>query len=97
MAWYPDARTARQPPQFQQDKERYAAGSRSPPMSDTRLGALRTRAYQLADTGRYSDWESLAQELQREGASGDVHRLGEDGLFKIMIGSRLKAARQRRR
>jgi hypothetical protein len=66
--------------------------------SENRLAALRTRAYQLADTGRYRDWEGLAVALQHEGAPSDLlARLGDDGLFAIMIGSRLKAARERRR
>lgn len=66
--------------------------------SENHLAALRTRAYQLADTGRYRDWDELSGALNGEGAPMDmVQRLGEDGLFKIMIGSRLKTARERRR
>jgi hypothetical protein len=102
MAFGPDARTAAPPSLFRADcvsKGTLRAKRRSTLMpNDDRLAALRTRAYQLADAGRYSDWETLAFALAKEGALTDaLQRLGDDGLFKIMIGSRLKSAQQTRR
>jgi hypothetical protein len=57
------------------------------------LTPLRTRAYQLADTGRYADWDSIAAALMDEGAIPViVRRAGDDALFKIMLANRIKAA-----
>jgi hypothetical protein len=64
--------------------------------TENRLAALRTRAYQLADTGRYRDWDNLSAALNAEGAPLDLlQRLGDDGVFRIMIASRLKRERRR--
>ena len=58
------------------------------------LAALRTRAFELADTGRYSDWASLSADLVEEGAADViVRRLTHDGLFQIMLSARLSTSR----
>lgn len=58
------------------------------------LAALRTRAFELADTGRYTDWASLSSDLVDEGAADViVRRLTHDGLFQIMLNARLSTAR----
>ncbi|MGD9967169.1 MAG: hypothetical protein AB7T59_11655 [Hyphomonadaceae bacterium] len=60
------------------------------PEKDDPLAALRTRAYELADTGRYGDWASLSAHLVDEGAPDViVRRLTHDALFQIMLRSRL--------
>lgn len=64
------------------------------PDQDDPLAALRTRAYQLADTGRYHDWASLSADLVEEGAPDViVRRLTTDGLFQIMLKNRMSSAR----
>lgn len=64
------------------------------PAKDDPLAALRTRAYQLADTGRYGDWAALSAELVEEGAPEViVRRLTHDALFQIMLKNRMNAAR----
>jgi hypothetical protein len=61
---------------------------------DDPLAGLRNRAYQLADTGRYTDWASLSADLVEEGAPDViVRRLTHDALFQIILKNRLKAAR----
>lgn len=65
-------------------------------MTDDSLGALRARAYELADTGRYGDWDSVAAALMDEGALAVlVRRVGSDAFFKIMLENRIEAARGR--
>jgi hypothetical protein len=62
------------------------------------LSALRDRAYALADTGRFGDWEQLCTALTREGADAEAMRaLSGDGLFKLMIRNRIKKTIQLRR
>lgn len=64
------------------------------PDQDDPLAALRTRAYQLADTGRYEDWASLSADLVDEGAPDViVRRLTADGLFQMMLKNRMSSAR----
>ncbi len=63
------------------------------PAKDDPLAALRARAYQLADTGRYTDWASLSAGLVDEGAPDViVRRLTHDALFQIMLKNRLSGA-----
>lgn len=60
------------------------------------LAVLRARAYQLADTGRYADWDSIAAQLMDEGAIPVlVRRAGDDAFFKIMLTNRINAAGDR--
>ena len=60
------------------------------------IAALRARAYELADTNRYADWEAIAAALAGEGEPEVlVRRLGHDGLFKIMLANRIAAAKER--
>jgi hypothetical protein len=79
-------------------RERYASNRvRSAPMADDSTGKLRDRAYEIADTGRFDDWDAVAAELEREKMpSVLVRRLGHDALFKIMITNRIKADKERR-
>lgn len=64
-------------------------------MSADDLTPLRTRAYQLVDTGRYPDWGSIAAALMDEGAIPVlVRRAGDDALFKVMLANRIKAAEE---
>lgn len=61
---------------------------------DDSLGALRARAYELADTGRYGDWASLSADLVEEGSPDVVVRqLTHDALFQIMLKNRMTSAR----
>lgn len=63
------------------------------PDKDDPLAALRTRAYELADTGRYGDWASLSADLVEEGAPDViVRRLTHDALFQIMLKNRMSGA-----
>jgi hypothetical protein len=63
------------------------------PDKEDPLAALRARAYELADTGRYGDWASLSADLVEEGAPDViVRRLTHDGLFQIMLKNRLSTA-----
>ena len=58
------------------------------------LAALRARAYELADTGRYDDWASLSADLVEEGAPDVIVRqLTYDGLFQVMLKNRMASAR----
>lgn len=60
--------------------------------NDDPLAGLRNRAYQLADTGRYTDWASLSADLVEEGAPDVIVRqLTYDGFFQIMLKNRLAA------
>lgn len=64
------------------------------PDKDDPLAALRSRAYELADTGRYTDWASLSADLVDEGSPDViVRRLTHDALFQIMLKNRMSAAR----
>jgi len=65
-------------------------------MADEDLLPLRTRAYQLADTGRYRDWDHIASKLREEGVGARFLRhAGQDVFFKIRLGTRLNAASRR--
>jgi hypothetical protein len=55
-------------------------------MSDETFFALRDRAYELADTGRYKRWDQIAYALQAEGFLPSlITRLDHDGLAVMMI------------
>lgn len=48
--------------------------------------ALRDRAYDLANTGRFKDWNQIAFALQSEGfINALIGRLDSDGLATMMI------------
>ncbi len=48
--------------------------------------ALRTRAYELADSGRYKQWSQIAYALKAEGFLPSlITRLDRDGLAVMMI------------
>lgn len=53
---------------------------------DAPFFALRNRAYELAETGRYKHWKDVALVLQAEGLVGSlIERLGRDDLAVMMI------------
>ena len=55
-------------------------------MSNESFFTLRTRAYELADSGRYKQWSQIAYALQAEGFLPSlITRLNEDGLAVMMI------------
>ncbi len=55
-------------------------------MSDDPFFALRARAYDLADTGRFKRWDQIAYALQAEGFLPSlITRLDQDGLAVMMI------------
>ena len=48
--------------------------------------ALRNRAYELADTGRYKEWNAIAYALQAEGfLPALITRLDQDAQVVMMI------------
>jgi hypothetical protein len=58
------------------------------------MPGLRNRAYELADTGRYADWNAIAIELAGEGVPDVlVRRLRHDALFQVMLKNRIEAQR----
>lgn len=55
-------------------------------MSDDSFFALRSRAFDLADTGRFKRWDQIAYALQAEGFLPSlITRLDRDGLAVMMI------------
>lgn len=55
-------------------------------MSDDAFFTLRTRAYELAETGRFKRWDQVAHALQAEGYLQTlITRLDRDGLAVMMI------------
>ena len=55
-------------------------------MSDEAFFALRSRAYELADTGRYKQWSQIAYALLAEGfLAALITRLDQDALAVMMI------------
>ncbi len=55
-------------------------------ISNESFFALRTRAYELADSGRYKQWSQIAYALQAEGFLPSlITRLNQDGLAVMMI------------
>jgi hypothetical protein len=55
-------------------------------MSDDAFFALRNRAYELADTGRFKKWDQVAGALEAEGfLHALITRLDEDKLAVMMI------------
>lgn len=56
-------------------------------MSDDALFiSLRSRAYELAESGRFKDWLNVADALLAEGFLGPlIKRLDRDGLAVMMI------------
>lgn len=55
-------------------------------MSDDPFIALRNRAYDLADSGRFKSWDEIAHALRAEGfPPALITRLDQDGLAVMMI------------
>ncbi len=64
--------------------------------NDDSLAPLRSRAYVLADTGRYTDWDAVCVELVSEGEIEILaRRLTHDKFFQIMLLNRIRAAQER--
>lgn len=64
-------------------------------MADDPFFALRNRAYELADTGRYKGWDEVAHTLESEGfAAALIARLGYDKLAVMMIARCCAQARE---
>jgi hypothetical protein len=60
--------------------------SKSLVMTNESFFALRDRAYELADTGRYKQWSQIAYALQAEGFLPSlITRLDDDGLAVLLI------------
>lgn len=65
-------------------------------MPDDAFFALRNRAYELADSGRYRTWRQIADTLQAESFStGLITRLDRDGLAVMMLARCCDQARSR--
>lgn len=65
-------------------------------MSDDPFIALRVRAYDLADTGRFRRWDEIAYALQAEGfPPALITRLHQDELAVMMITRCCDMARSR--
>jgi len=63
-------------------------------MADDPFFALRNRAYELADTGRFKRWDQIAFALQTEGfLKSLIARLHYDKLAVMMISRRCDQAR----
>ena len=55
-------------------------------MTEAPFFAVRSRAYELADTGLYKEWAQVAYALRGEGFLPSlIMRLGQDGLAVLMI------------
>lgn len=55
-------------------------------MADERFIAVRDRAYDLAETGRFKHWEHVAKTLREEGFRSDlIEQLSRDKLAVMMI------------
>ena len=62
------------------------------------FAGLRDRAYALADTGRFPDWESLCSALERESGNPKlVRQLNADAMFKLLIRNRIRKSAERGR
>jgi hypothetical protein len=57
--------------------------------------ALRQRAYELADTGRYSHFEEIGDAMQGEGVERATIRLGADPVLQRMLNARCQQAKDR--
>jgi hypothetical protein len=64
-------------------------------MSEPSFEALRARAYELADTGRYNHWEEIGGALEREGIGRATFRLGADPVLRRMLNARCDQAKDR--
>jgi hypothetical protein len=56
---------------------------------------LRKRAYELADTGDYHDWEELAMKMETEGYADAAKRLRSDPMPTNMLNTRCWQARHK--
>jgi hypothetical protein len=64
-------------------------------MSEPSFEALRARAYELADTGRYSTWEDIGRALEAEHVALATKRLRADPLLTSMLTARCEQAKDR--
>lgn len=54
---------------------------------------LRSRAYQLADTGRFDHWEQVCAEIEREDCPGALRRVRSDPMLRRMLNARCNQAK----
>ncbi|MET0181253.1 MAG: hypothetical protein ABW199_00045 [Caulobacterales bacterium] len=65
-------------------------------MENDKLILVRSRAYDLADTGRFKHWNQIASALEREGVLLSlIETLGADKLAVMMITRSCDQARAR--
>jgi hypothetical protein len=64
-------------------------------MSEPSFEALRARAYELADTGRYNSWEDIGRALEAEHVAMATKRLRADPLLPGMLTARCEQAKDR--
>lgn len=64
-------------------------------MSELSFEALRKRAYELADTGRYNTWEEVAAALEAEHVAMASKRLRADPVLTRMLTARCEQAKDR--
>ncbi|QGZ93961.1 hypothetical protein [Terricaulis silvestris] len=64
-------------------------------MSEPSFEALRTRAYELADTGRYNTWEEIGKALEADGVAMASKRLSADPVLTRMLTTRCEQAKDR--
>jgi hypothetical protein len=63
---------------------------------DDALKALRDRAYELAETGRYPSWEHVKGALQAEDFQLPGHEARGAKLFRELVTARCRRARAKR-
>lgn len=64
-------------------------------MSEPSFEALRKRAYELADTGRFATWEDIGKALEAEHVAMATKRLRADPLLTGMLTARCEQAKDR--
>ena len=64
-------------------------------MSEPSFEALRARAYDLADTGRYNTWEDIGRALEAEHVALASKRLRADPVLTRMLTARCEQAKDR--
>lgn len=64
-------------------------------MNEPNFEDLRKRAYELADTGRYTTWEEVGAALEAEDVAMASKRLRADPVLTRMLTARCEQARDR--
>jgi hypothetical protein len=55
---------------------------------------LRSRAYEMADTGKYRTWQEVARGLQERGYPTALRRIGGDDMLRLDLNRRCARARR---